>query len=281
MSKQTRDECRLHGWLQHGGEFHNWIEFRGEDGHNVSFNLPKGWYTFGDHVEPLHTGVKYNYELLSDFTGAGGSVEKGCSFRQRLADDGRTLECEDCFENEPNDYQDLIVSLDPGYGVWVITGNNTGYVDIPDVCGEPEPPPEPEPLPPPTIDSIPPGANGGKGNCSPSGPIDPDMVCETGTILTTGYTDPTFFTHAFDPGMVRSVVVINPHDPNGRFLRITFDPHVCDVDEIAASLCLCTSQDANGDPIVEFGAVTVTKVDDYTIDVVIKGKIIETHGYKG
>ena len=147
----------------------------------------------------------------------------------------------------------------------------------PDPDPDPEPTPEPPPPPPPTVDPIPPPISG---NC-PSGPTDPDLVCETSSILTTGYTNPTFFTHAFDPGMVRSVVVINPHDPNGRFLRITIDPHVCDIDSIIDTLCLCTGYDAFGDPIVELGEITATKVDDYTIDVVIKGKMIETHGYEG
>ena len=149
---------------------------------------------------------------------------------------------------------------------------------------DPPPPPDPEPEPPPpppppTVDPIPPGANDGAGNCEPGDPVDPDMTCKTGTILTTGYTDPTFYTHAFDPGMVRSVQVIHPYDPDERFMRIVFDPHVCDVDEIIESACLCTSYTADGDPILEFGEVTVTRVDDYTVDVVIKGTIIETNGY--
>ena len=113
------------------------------------------------------------------------------------------------------------------------------------------------------------------------GEADPNISCSTSTILSTGYTDPEFFTHVFDPGIIRSVKVINPHDPNGRFLRITIDPHVCDVDTIIETFCLCTSYDAFGDTIVEFGEMTVTKVDDYTIDVVITGQIIETQGYEG
>ena len=417
MSKQNRNDCRMHGRLKHGGSFHNWIVFTGADGHVVTFDLAKGEHAFGDAVEPLHTGVRYNYELLSDKNGNDGNDWSFCTFRQRIIDDGRTLECEDCWENEPNDYQDLVVYLDPGYGTWVITGNNTGYVDIPDVCPDGGSPP----LPPPTVDPIPPGANDGKGNCGwdgcvPTGTVmgggdfkdtmelvgsdghkvtytrinnleetpigssipglhpgivyeytlksdcgvsndgqvnadceidhrismdgrrlemedmmlegtqnytdliltldegvgtfakssetrgtltmadtcaadeaegegegeeDPNISCSTSTILSTGYTDPEFFTHAFDPGMIRSVKVINPHDPNGRFLRITIDPHVCDIDSIIDTLCLCTSYDAYGDPIVEFGETTVTKVDDYTIDVVIVGWIIETHGYVG
>ena len=80
--------------------------------------------------------------------------------------------------------------------------------------------------------------------------------------------------------MVKSVKVINPYDPEGKVLRIVFDPHVCDMDEIIASLCMCTSETAEGDPIIEFKSITATKVDDYTIDVVFRAMIIETHGYE-
>lgn len=437
MSKQNRDDCQLSGSVQHGGDFHNWIVFEGEDGHNVTYDLPKGKYQIGPDIEPLHTNTKYNYKLHSDCTKPDGDIADSCGWDQRLEDGGRTLACEDNIGGKPDsiDYRDLVITLDEGFGLWVPTSADSGYIDIPDKCGEPEAPPPP---PPPTVGPIPPAANGGNGNCGGPGDFqcgatpegctainvqsrmiskgvwthdlggaseivsmevinkddeqnhriivefasclpsisenscitgdltalgafqlengipdddygdiikvlkidvtqlndttyefffygtiqqepgtdgsesgindksfvpadwtfyccegaegeggvgggaeDPNVSCSTSTILTTGYTDPEFFTHVFDPGIIRSVKVINPHDPNGRFLRITINPHVCDMDSIIETFCLCTSYDAFGDPIVEFGEITVTKVDDYTIDVVIKGKIIETQGNEG
>ena len=304
---QKNATCAMQGEYRcsEGGD--KWIRFEGVDQgdeHFWAFDKTgindEDYHPFSHNIEFI-VGQKYKYNIWGSVGEDRWEFGHQC-FVWEIKENGR--EAEIC-ESIGLDMELLDVRFNDGYGKWLTIaidevpglmhavpggtcpdGGTTPPPDPgpgpdPDPDPEPEPTPEPPPPPPPTVDPIPPGANGGKGNCEPSGPIDPDMVCETGTILTTGYTDPTFFTHAFDPGMVRSVVVINPHDPNGRFLRITFDPHVCDVDEIAASLCLCTSQDANGDPIVEFGETTVTKVDDYTIDVVIKGKIIETHGYVG
>lgn len=136
-----RDPCQLQGFLQHGGVFTNYIEFYGADGHVVHFNLPKGGYHFGPDVEPLRGGQRYEYKLFSDCKSSDGSISSECGWDQRTEDDGRTLACEDEIGNPGSiNYRDLLVTLDPGYGTWNITGPDTGYIDVPELCGEPEPP---------------------------------------------------------------------------------------------------------------------------------------------
>lgn len=143
---QTRDDCQLSGRVQHGGTFHNWIVFVGADGHNVTYDLPKGTYEMGPDIEPLHTNTRYTYTLHSDCTDPdSGDVKPSCGWDQRLEDDGRTLACEDNINgsDESIDYRDLVIYLDEGFGLWVPTSADSGYIDIPDKCGEPEPPPPP------------------------------------------------------------------------------------------------------------------------------------------
>ena len=250
------DGCVPTGTVMGGGDFKDTMELVGSDGHKVTYtriNLLEET-PIGSSIPGLHPGIVYEYTLKSDCgVSNDGNVNGDCGIDHRISMGGRRMEMEDMMlEGNPN-YTDLILTLDEGVGTFTKSSATTGTLTMADTCA------------------------GDEGE----GEADPNITCTTSTILTTGYTNPTFFTHTFDPGIIRSVKVINPHDPNGRFLRITIDPHVCDVDTIIETFCLCTSYDAFGDTIVEFGEMTVTKVDDYTIDVVITGQIIETQGYEG
>lgn len=148
---QPRDDCRLRGYIVHGGTFTNWIVFTGNDGHVVDTgHLKKGTWHFGDNIEPLHTGVDYHYKLHSNCIPDGSSEpHKWCGWGQRVTNDGRSLMCEDAVLGDKpanESYDDLQVHLDPGYGTWRPDGerSDTGWIQIPDVCGEAPVDPEPE-----------------------------------------------------------------------------------------------------------------------------------------
>ena len=137
----------MRGYIVHGGEFTNWIVFTGTDGHVVDTgNLAKGTWHFGDHIPPLHSGVAYHYTLHSNCTGKDGKVSPLCGWGQRVIHDGRSLMCEDAVKGDKpanQSYDDLQVHLDPGYGVWKPDGeiSNTGWLEVPELCGPPPPPP--------------------------------------------------------------------------------------------------------------------------------------------
>ena len=259
------DDCQLKGKIQHGGEFHNWIVFTGSDGHVVTYDLPKGLYEFQTEVEPLHTDTRYEYKLFSDHTWLDGTYEPDCTWAQRVEDGGRTLRCEDYDGDSPDaDFQDLVIFLQPGYGTWNVTGDDTGWIQIPVVCGEPEPP---APIDPP-VGNKPPAANNNQGNCPPGGPSD-GSKCGSTTVLSrwTGY-----YTHSWDRSKIRSVSVVGGDEPR---LRVEFNPHMCDMDTLAASVCLCTSTTAAGNPITAFKGVTVDRPSTYVLDITVRGDVLQ------
>ena len=142
--KATRDPCKLKGMIFHGGQFENRIRFEKEGGgHAVEYVIPKGTWFPMDEIEALETGVRYNYKLWSNCTWDDGSISDKCGWCQRVEDGGRKLRCEDlCLDKPENhNYEDLQIHLDEGYGHWSPTSAAEGYIDIPDVCGEPPPDP--------------------------------------------------------------------------------------------------------------------------------------------
>ena len=122
-----------------------------------------------------------------------------------------------------------------------------------------------DPVDPPVADP-PPGANGNKGTCPPGGPSG-GSACGTTTVLSRWH---GFYTHSWDLSKIRSVIVMGS-PPDSNYLRVEFNPNVCDMDALAASACLCTSTTASGNPITAFKSISVVRSSEYVLDITVRG----------
>ena len=196
----------------------------------------------------------------------------------KLEDGGKTLYLED---EDDADYSDLIISVTEGIfngeynqhtktltytsGSAVDCGEGAECVD--GICNKAEP----IYVDPPVADP-PEGANGNKGTCPPGGPSG-GSGCGTTTVLSrwTG-----FYTHSWDRSKIRSVSVMGAA-PDNHYLRVEFNPHMCDMDTLESSACLCTSTTAHGNPITEFLSVNVVRSSEYVLDITVRGKVAEVN----
>jgi len=255
----------------------NWIKFTSTvDGQEFEY-------------ESKATGVyQMNFEGASELfnvTFRSTCVNFDEEAKTRIEEGGKLLRLED---QDDNDFTDLIIRCAEGvfegeYNKFVKTLTyragagadcQEGFECIDGVCTASAPPP-PIYVDPPVADP-PEGANGNKGTCPPGGPSG-GSGCGTTTVLSrwTGY-----YTHSWDRSKIRSVSVMGSA-PDGHYLRVEFNPHMCDMDTLESSACLCTSTTAYGNPITEFTSVSVVRSGEYVLDVTVRGKVAEVKGQNG
>ncbi len=245
-------DCTPRGEQCGAANFVNWIILTGEDGHVVRYDKREdmGCKAFGSGLEPLHRNTKYTYQLYSTFADPGEPQADG-RIVHRIVNDGRKLEME---ESEDMDFTDLTIEMAPGYGTFEQTGDDTGILTIPETCGDF-----------PGLGDSDCAENGG----TPSG-------CTPTTVLSEMNDIPRFYTHVWDRAKISSVAVLNIFDDQEHRMVIEFNRNVCDLPDIAESVCLCSNKTAAGGEILEVMETTVEQLSETVFDYFFYATVDQT-----
>ena len=135
--RNAGDDCTPRGEVCGAGDFYDTIVLVGDDGHRVEYARGKDptCHPIGNGIPALHAGVRYTYTLTTDCgVSNDGLVNGDCGIDHRISMGGRRLEMEDMMGNPAQNYTDLILTLDEGFGTFNRQSSTTGILTIPNDC---------------------------------------------------------------------------------------------------------------------------------------------------
>ena len=264
------------------------MELVGDDGHKVTYTRKNVLEEtpIGGSIPGLHLGVKYQYTLKSDCgLAANGQLNSDCEIDHRISLSGRRLEMEDMMLEGTQDFNDLILTLDPGFGTFAKTGPTTGTLTIPDECpdGKPTDPCKDVECPEchecvdgKCVDKCPDGiCDEGvcieipptfPGNCDDSGNGDD---CPT-SLISFFYRDNKYGI-VYDNEKIQTVWITGAGNPEEATIWIRFKLNICKVD--CDSFCLPKQgQSAAGGYIFD-ADIECEVVEDTLVKVQVNGKV--------
>ncbi len=116
----------------------------------------------------------------------------------------------------------------------------------------------------------------GNSACSENGGT-PDG-CTPTTVLSEMNDQPRFYTHVWDRSKISSVAVLNIFDDQEHRLVIEFNRNVCDLPDIAESVCLCSDKTAAGGTILQVNEQEVEQLSETVFDYFFYATVNQTDG---